>query len=114
MLIRRKEIKPIEFDELKIIDYTAGQDTISSFAEITVPAGIGHRLSWSNRSDKHYYIIKGNVTFTVNGESYDHFPGDVCIIPKGSRFRYSNTGSEEVKLILIHTPNFKLECEVFE
>jgi len=114
MLIKHDEIKPIEFEGLKIIDYTDGQDNSSSFAEITVPIGVSHKLSWSTRSDKYYYTVQGKVTFTVNDESYHLFPGDVCIIPKGSHFSYSNTGSEELKLVLIHTPSFKLECEVFE
>jgi len=114
MIIKHETIDPIEFDKLKIIDYTADQDSSSSFAEITVPVGVSHKFSWSNRSDKYYYVVEGNVIFTVNGESNDLSPGDVCIIHKGERFSYKNTGSNDVKLILVHTPNFKLECEVFE
>jgi mannose-6-phosphate isomerase-like protein (cupin superfamily) len=114
MFIKRENIKPMEFDKLKIVDYTAGKNTSSSFAEITVPAGVSHRLSRSNRSDKYYYAVQGNVTFTVDNESHILFPGDVCIVPKGSRFVYSNTETEDAKLILIHTPSFKLECEVFD
>ncbi len=113
MIIKHEEIEPIEFDKLKIIDYTAGQDSSSSFAEITVPIGISHKISWSNRSDKYYYISKGNVNFTVDEESYYLSPGDVCIIPKGHRFSYTNTGSTEAVLILVHTPSFRLEYEVF-
>jgi hypothetical protein len=48
MIIKHEEIEPIEFDKLKIIDYTAGQDNSSSFAEITVPMGVSHKISWSN------------------------------------------------------------------
>jgi hypothetical protein len=35
-------------------------------------------------------------------------------VPKGVRFSYSNPGPDEAKLILVHTPSFKLEYEVFE
>lgn len=114
MIIKKHAVEPTEFDNLKIIDYTAGQENSSSFAEITVPAGIRHRLSWSNRSDKYYYVVRGNLNFTVNDESCDLSSGDVCIIPKGDRFSYRNTDSDEAVLILVHTPNFKLECEEFE
>ena len=114
MIIKHEEINPIEFDRLKIIDYTAGQDTSSSFAEITVPVGVSHRFSWSNRSDKYYYVVKGSIIFTVKDKSNKLSVGDVCIVPKGVRFRYSNNGPEDAKLILIHTPSFKLECEAFE
>ena len=114
MIIKHEEIKPIEFDKIKIIDYTAGQENSSPFAEITVPVDAKHKFSRSNRSDKYYYVVQGNVNFTVDKESNDLSPGDVCIIPKGRRFCYINTGSIEAILILVHTPSFKLECEIFE
>ena len=114
MIIKHEAINPIEFDKLKIIDYTAGQDNSSSFAEINVPVGVSHKLSWSSRSDKYYYVVRGNVIFTVNEKSDTLSAGDVCIIPKGDRFSYTNTGSSNAILILVHTPNFKLECEGFE
>ncbi len=114
MIIRHDAIDPLEFDNLKIFDYTAGQDNTSSFAEITVPVGVSHRLSWSNRSDKYYYLVRGNVSFTVNEESDNLCAGDFCMVPKGERFSYTNTGSGEAVLILVHTPSFRLECEGFE
>ena len=114
MFIKHKEVEPIDFDKLKIIDFTAGRDTSSSFAEITVPVGVRHKISWSNRSDKYYYVIQGSIIFTVNDESQNLLPGDVCIIRKGIRFYYENPGPDDAKLILVHTPDFRLECEVFE
>jgi mannose-6-phosphate isomerase-like protein (cupin superfamily) len=114
MIIRHRNTKPLEFDRLAIVDYTAGLETNSSFAEITVPAGISHKLSFSKRSDKYYYVVTGSVLFTVGNETEGLSTGDVCIVPKGITFKYSNTGSEEAKLILVHTPDFKLEFEVFE
>lgn len=114
MIIKHESIKPIEFDKLKIIDYTARQENSSSFAEITVPIGVSHRLSWSNRSDKYYYVVQGIVNFTVNEESNILSSGDVCIVPQGKRFSYKNIGLSKAKLILVHTPSFKLECEGFE
>lgn len=114
MIIRYDSVNPIEFDMLRIVDYTAGMDAGSSIAEITVPVGVSHRLSWSNRSDKYYYVVQGAVTFTINDETSHLSAGDVCIIPKGNRFRYVNNGPGNARLILVHTPSFKLECEAFE
>ena len=114
VFIKQNEIKPIEFDGLQIFDYTANQDTQSSFAEITVPSGISHKISWSKRSDKTYYVIQGKVDFSIGEEQKQLSSGDVCIIPKGIRFSYINQGTEEAKLILVHTPSFQLESEVFE
>ncbi len=114
MIVKHEEVEPIEFDGLQIVDYTAGSENRSSIAEIIVPIGVGHKRSWSNRSDKYYYVVQGKVSFTVNDESCTLSSGDVCIVPKGDRFHYKNVGSSEAKLILIHTPKFKLEYEEFE
>lgn len=114
LVVRHQELTPIEFDGLSIIDYTAERETRSSFAEITVPAGVRHKRSQSTRSDKYYYVICGEVRFTIHDEVRLLSAGDFCLIPKGQWFSYSNSGSDEVKLILVHTPSFVLECEVFE
>jgi len=57
---------------------------------------------------------KGRFNFNVEDDSYELFAGDVCIVPKGKQFRYKNIGDSEAKLILIHTPSFKMEYEGFE
>jgi mannose-6-phosphate isomerase-like protein (cupin superfamily) len=114
MIIKHNTVKPINFDKLEIIDFTAGQDNSSSFAEITVPFGISHKLSRSNRSDKYYYVVQGKINFTLDDDSYELFAGDVCIVQKGKQFQYKNTGNSEAKLILVHTPSFKIEYEEFE
>ncbi len=114
MFVKRDKIEPVEFYGLSVIDYTARQNNSSSLAEVTVPSGVSHKLSWSNRSDKYYYIVRGNVLFTIDGESCELSAGDACIIRKGERFAYKNTGSDDAVLILVHTPNFLLEDEVFE
>lgn len=114
MIVRHGNTKPLEFDGLAIVDYTAGLSTGSSFAEITVPAGVSHKRSFSKRSDKYYYVVTGSVLFTVGNETEELSTGDFCIVSKGIPFKYSNTGSGEAKLILVHTPDFRLEYEVFE
>lgn len=114
MHIKQKNLPPVDFDGLKIFDYTAGKETNSSFAEIIVPPGASHRVSWSKRSDKYYYVIEGALSLTVDGIEFDMEAGDFCIIHKGSKFSYINRGNKESRLMLVHTPGFKLECEEFE
>ncbi|MBN1630178.1 MAG: cupin domain-containing protein [Thermoleophilia bacterium] len=114
MFIRQEGMAPLDFDGLAIFDYTAERDFSSSFAEITVPAGVRHKASWSTRSDKYYYVIQGNVHFAVGEEQHVLSSGDVCIVPKGVRFWYRNDGPDPAKVILVHTPSFDLACERFE
>jgi len=63
MIITGNQAEQFDFDGLQITDYTANLDEKSSFATITVLPHISHKLSWSKRSDKYYYIISGNINF---------------------------------------------------
>jgi len=114
MFIQHEAVQPLQFDGFKIIDYTAGRDTSSSFAEITVLAGVSHRSSWSNRSDKYYYVVERSIEFTLKDQSERLSSGDVCVAQQGVRFSCVNPGTTDAKSILIHTQSLKLECEVFQ
>ena len=114
MIIRNEEITAMDFSGLRIRDYSANCKENSSFAVISVPPHVSHQVSWSKRSDKFYYVINGKIGFTINDDNYILNKGDFCIIKKGEEFRYKNNGDEVVSLILVHTPNFDLNEEVFE
>jgi mannose-6-phosphate isomerase-like protein (cupin superfamily) len=114
MIIRENEVEQFDFDGLKITDYTSKLDEYSSFATIAVLPQISHKLSWSKRSNKYYYILDGKINFIVNDKEYVLSTGDLCVIKKGEKFKYKNDSNEIVKMILVHTPNFKLDQEVFE
>src|SRR5262245_61915580 len=113
MLIRREDIKAINFEGLLIHDFTAGQATNASFAEIEVPAGVQHREAWSKRSDKYYYVVSGQLCFTLEGIEHWLSQGSFCRVPQGQKFSYRNRNAEAVRLILVHVPSFELEAEVF-
>jgi len=112
--IDKTSLAPIDFEGLKIFDYTAEKEISSSLAEIIVPPGGKHKRAFSKKSDKYYYIVSGQIQFTVDDEIYDLSAGDVCIIAKGQHFCYKNGSDEQAKLILIHTPRFDMGAEVFE
>ena len=114
MYIQRSNIDPIDFGGLKIFDFTANTKMSSSIAEIRVPPGGSHTVSWSVRSDKYYYVICGVLSFVEEGEKYELSPGDISIIKKGQKFSYSNNTDNDVKLLLVHTPSFRLDYEKFE
>ena len=35
-------------------------------------------------------------------------------VPRGELFRYANASDEPASLLLVHTPSFRLEAEIFE
>ena len=114
MIIRQQSVPALDFDGLQILDYTANLATSSSLAHILVPPGARHALSWSTRSVKYYYILSGALHFWLDQEQTVLETGDVCIVCIGTRFRYENRSDAPVKLLLIHTPSFELDAEVFE
>jgi mannose-6-phosphate isomerase-like protein (cupin superfamily) len=113
MIIREGAVTPFDFDGLAIRDYTAGHDTASSFAVITVPVGSAHAEAWSRRSDKYYYVVDGTVEFLDKGEVHTLSTGDFCLVAQGEHFSYRNVSDAPAKLCLFHTPSFDADSEVF-
>ena len=113
MIVRKKEVETIDFSGLEILDYTAKVREKSSFAVIKVLPQVSHKISWSNRSDKYYYVITGTIEFTIKDVIHILKEGYFCIIKKGEQFRYINKTDETVSMVLVHTPNFMLEKEVY-
>ena len=113
MLIRQEDIKAINFEGLLIHDFTAGQSTNASFAMIEVPAGVRHREAWSKRSDKYYYIVSGELCFTLDGVEHLLAKGSFFLVAQGQKFSYQNRSANPVQLILVHVPTFDLESEMF-
>ena len=113
MFVPGKSLKPIDFNGLRIFDYTAGHDVSSSLAVIDVSAGGQHAEAWSKRSDKYYLVIAGAIRFVLDGVATELVTGDFCLVPQGSRFSYSNASTTLARLVLVHTPNFSLAEEVF-
>ena len=104
---------PVDFDGLRIFDYTAGQRFGSSVAAIEVEPGARHAEAWSRRSDKYYVITSGEIRFVLDGTMHLMAAGDFCFVKCGQRFSYSNQSTELATLVLIHTPSFDLQEEVF-
>jgi mannose-6-phosphate isomerase-like protein (cupin superfamily) len=107
-------VRPFDFNGLEIRDFTAEREGSSSVAEITVPAGVRHARASSKKSDKYYFVLEGRLQFTLGDRHVELETRDLCIIHKGERFCYENTTAEVARVLLIHTPSFDLNEEVFE
>jgi mannose-6-phosphate isomerase-like protein (cupin superfamily) len=114
MKIDRSTLCPFDFEGLGIVDYTAGRDLSSSIAEIIVPPGVRHRRAWSNRSDKYYIVLEGQLTFEVGDETLELETGDCCIVRQDTHFSYRNTSTATARTLIMHTPRYDDEAERFE
>src|SRR5262245_4984774 len=113
MLRSRSALSPIDFEGLRIFDYTAGEPLGSSVAAIEVAPGATHAEAWSRRSDKYYLVSSGEIRFVLDGEPHVLKAGDFCFVKQGRRFSYANETSALATLVLVHTPSFDLREEVF-
>lgn len=113
MRISRGSIAPLQFDGLRIFDYTANHASSSSIAMIEVPPGARHAEAWSRRSDKYYLVSSGEIDFMLDGEWQVMKAGDLCVVAQGRRFSYANHSGALATLVLVHTPSFDLREEVF-
>jgi mannose-6-phosphate isomerase-like protein (cupin superfamily) len=113
VIIPGSSLIPIDFDGLRILDYTAAQGLGASLAMIEVPPGGRHPEAWSKRSDKYYLVIRGEIRFALDRRSASLAVGDFCFVKQGQRFSYSNEGVESAALVLFHCPSFDIDAEVF-
>jgi mannose-6-phosphate isomerase-like protein (cupin superfamily) len=113
MFIECKDVSAFTFDGLTIRDYTASTNCGSSIAVVDVLPGISHKLAFSKRSDKYYFVVTGEITFCIENETRRLGTGDIAIVPKGICFSYQNDSQQRASLLLVHSPKFDLAAEVF-
>jgi mannose-6-phosphate isomerase-like protein (cupin superfamily) len=113
LFVKRRSVKPKDFEGLQIVDFTDGRETSSSVALIDVPPGARHAEAFSRRSDKYYVVASGVLHFEVEGIEFNATAGDFVLVRQGERFRYRNDRREAATLVLVHTPSFDLAAEVF-
>ena len=110
--IRGTTVDAFGFGDLTIRDYTDGQQGGSSLAVVAVPPGASHPLAYSTRCEKYYFVLDGEVAFTVGGQTELLAASDACLIAVGERFAYANRSSRPARLLLLHTPRFDPDSEV--
>jgi uncharacterized protein (DUF952 family)/mannose-6-phosphate isomerase-like protein (cupin superfamily) len=108
------ETAPFVFNGLNIRDITSNVNSLSSFAHIEISPFSTHRLSYSKKSEKYYYVLSGQLHFYLDGSEFVLSKNEFCIVPPQSKFSYANRSNETVEILLIHTPKFNIENEVFE
>lgn len=55
-----------------------------SLAEASLPAGLATRRHFHRASEEFYFILEGEGTMEVDGESASVHPGDAVLIPPGA------------------------------
>jgi mannose-6-phosphate isomerase-like protein (cupin superfamily) len=96
------EIRPL-------IDRTTSPVTQCSLAEETLPPGKSVTPHHHEVLEEVYYILSGTGVMTIGDERREVSAGDAIYIPRLQRHTLTNTGDEEMKLLLICGPAFYFE-----
>ena len=92
------------FGSLAVIKATAA-DTGGqmSIVEITEPPGTEAPLHVHHREDEGFWVLEGEVTFEVGGETIEAGPGDYLLGPRDIPHRYT-VGDAGCRMLFILTP----------
>lgn len=96
------EIRPL-------IDRTTALITQCSLAEEILPPGKTVTPHHHEVLEEIYYILSGSGVMTVGDESQAVSAGDAIYIPKRKVHSLTNTGDENMKLLLVCGPAFYFE-----
>lgn len=83
-----------------------GADTANKYAmfEAIVPPGGGPPPHVHHREEEAFYVLEGEITFTVNGERIVAGPGTFANMPIGSLHSFKNESRETAKMIITVAP----------
>jgi quercetin dioxygenase-like cupin family protein len=79
-----------------------GEQTGGKYAmwEAVVPPGGGPPPHVHSREDESFYVIDGEITFTVDGATHVAGPGGFAHLPIGSKHAFRNNGTATARMII--------------
>ena len=94
-----------------LMDRSNSRITSCSLAEETLPPGCAVRPHYHREIEEIYYIQSGRGLMTVGEDRREVGPGDAVYIPRGARHTLENTGTDDMKVLLVCGPAFYYEDE---
>ncbi|NNM30921.1 MAG: cupin domain-containing protein [Akkermansiaceae bacterium] len=67
-----------------ILDRTNAPVRMQSLAEATVPSGTSTQRHYHRQSEEFYFLLDGQGTMEIDGETRPVGPGDAILIPAGA------------------------------
>ena len=117
LIINRKDSKilhtPHGSQIRPLMDRTTSPITQCSLAEETLPPGKSVTPHHHEVLEEIYYILSGSGVMTIGDESQAVRAGDAIYIPKHHVHTLTNTGDEEMKILLVCGPAFYFADHIF-
>jgi len=96
-----------------LIDRSTSDITGCSLAEETLPPGMAVKPHYHKTHEEIYYLITGVGRMRVADEWQEVSAGDAVYIPVNSVHSLENTGTEDIRLVVVVGPAFSFD-DVFE
>lgn len=83
-----------------------GEDTVGRYAlfEALVPPGGGPPSHVHSREEEGFYVLEGEITFTINGERVVATAGMFANMPVGTPHSFKNESSQSAKMLISLAP----------
>jgi mannose-6-phosphate isomerase-like protein (cupin superfamily) len=108
-------VRPGEGHRVGNVEFLARSADTPRFnlAVITVkPHREGPELHAHDDEDDSFYVLEGELTFTVNGQEVVAGPGTFVLVPPGVRHTFANRGDAVSRVVNVHAPaGFDLRLE---
>jgi quercetin dioxygenase-like cupin family protein len=90
----------------KYVMLATGEQTGNTYclSEATVPPGGGPPAHYHTREEETFYVIEGEITFTVESRTVIGGPGTFVQIPRGMPHAFKNQSSAPVRMLIQCVP----------
>lgn len=95
-----------------ILDRTNAPVEMQSLAEATVPEGGATERHYHKLSEELYFLLEGEGTMEIDGESREVGPGDAVLIPSGAWHQI--TARTDLRFLCCCAPPYAHEDTFFE
>jgi mannose-6-phosphate isomerase-like protein (cupin superfamily) len=113
--VKAKVVRPGEGHRVGNVEFLARSADTPRFnlAVIEIAPQRGGPPAHRHRDeDDSFYVLSGELTFTVEGEEVVAGPGTFVLVPPGVEHTFRNDGDEPVRMVNVHAPaGFDLRLE---
>jgi quercetin dioxygenase-like cupin family protein len=75
-----------------------------ALADSVIPPGGGPPPHYHTREEESFYVLEGEITFTVDKQTIVGTPGTFVQIPRGTPHAFKNAGTRPGRMLLLCTP----------
>jgi len=78
--------------------------TLSAYEFATLPATAGPPLHLHRTWDEAFYVLEGEMTFLIDGQTHSAPAGSFVFVPRGILHTFWNAGDTPAKQLVVFTP----------